>query len=306
MAKSGNAAVYNRILREFTKINNDLPEDRKLSLADRRKIISEKIYPNYKGQAKSKFRVKPLKKTINGIVDKIPPKETCDPNYIDPSVYRTIDVFGIDEHLQSVIPACIYVQVNGGEFGETRIFNTRNYSYERSGVKGIIEAIREGMANRDIPSELDWAGYQKLRPKKPNNGVGENYYIEYILNINGTPQGDTTTTRLKLPKGEKPKKTKVTNIILERISKVRAKKKKAARVKKSTSQAQKAVSIILKKQKKLKTSEARVKYEKAARDIYFKQLKKLQKSLESGVLSKEDYLKQLDKLSSKFNGGGTI
>jgi hypothetical protein len=47
MAKR-NQTTYNRILKEFTKLNNKLPEDRKLSIQERRKIIKEKILPRYK------------------------------------------------------------------------------------------------------------------------------------------------------------------------------------------------------------------------------------------------------------------
>lgn len=310
MAKKGSGVkTYNRILKEFSKINDNLPEDRKLSLKERRKIISDKIYPKYKGKPQSEFRVKTLRSSIIKIVDKIPAKATCDPNLIDPSIYRSIDVFGIDEHLTSIIPDCIYVKVNGGElFGETKIFNTRNYGYEKSGVRAIIENIREAIEGREISSELDWTGYNKLRPKKPNDGSPENYYIEYILNIGGEPQGDTTITKSAASKTKEGKKakTKVTNIILKRLQSVKSKKKKVQRVKKSVSKAEQVLRLASKKQKKLKTKTAKERYASISNDILLKELAKLKRSYDKGVISKELFEKLQAKLIAKFGDGGEI
>ena len=129
MAKK--TTTYNRILKEFTKLNNSLPEDRKLSIKERRKIIKEQVLPAYKNQPKYKFRVRKLREDIVKIYDKIPPKEICDLNYIDPSEYAYVEWFSLDETIRELVPDCIYVKVTAGEYGETNIFNTRNYEYGR-------------------------------------------------------------------------------------------------------------------------------------------------------------------------------
>lgn len=306
MAKKSNGlAVYNRILREFTKINKQLPEERQLSVADRRKIITESIYPKYKGAAKSKISAKTLKGQIIYQIQRLPPKETCDPNYIDPSVYRTIDAFAIDEFLQTVIPNCIYVKLQAGDLGETKIFNTRNYSYNRSGVKKIIENIREFA--KEMTSQLDWTGVQKLRPHKADDGTPENYYIEFVLNINGEPTGDMTPVMRKPPKEKQKVKTKVTNIIQERISKIRTKKKKVGRAKKSVSKTAQQLSIIRKKIKKLKTPKGKSAYIELETDIMTKALAKLKKNYEEkGLFSKEEYEKLRSKIINSFGAGGEV
>lgn len=305
MAKKSNGlAVYNRILREFTKIDNQLPEERQLSVADRRKIITESIYPKYKGTAKSKISAKTLKGQIIYQIQRLPPKETCDPNYIDPSVYRTIDAFAIDEFLQTVIPNCIYVKLQAGNLGETKIFNTRNYSYNRSGVKKIIENIREFA--QEMTSQLDWSGVQKLRPRKADDGTPENYYIEFVLNINGDAVADTTPVLRKPPKERQKIKTKVTNIIQQRISQIRTKKKKVGRAKKSVSKTAQQLSIIRKKIKKLKTPKGKSAYIALETDTLVKALTKLKKTYEKGILSKEEYEKLRNKLINSFGNGGEI
>ncbi len=233
--KSSSVVVYNRILREFTKINNLLPENRKLSLKDRRKLISEKIFPNYKGISPSRIRIKQVKNSLFTELNKIPPNELCDVNYIHPSILPNIDVFGIDEYIQTVLPNCIFIKVSAGQFGETRIFNTRNYNYQRNGVRAIIENIRSAMENGELPSTMDFMGYKKLRDGKPNDGTPEYYYIDFVLVIGNEPQADTTVTEFEIPKNRENKKTetKYQNVILQRIKGLIAKKRRKKRATKS-------------------------------------------------------------------------
>ena len=119
-------STYNRILKEFTKINNKLPEDRKLSIKERRAIIREELLPQYKGVPQYKLRVKAIKASILSAYDKIPPKEFCDINYLDPSDFGYVEWFSLDETISQLVPDCVYVKVSASEYGDTKIFNTRN------------------------------------------------------------------------------------------------------------------------------------------------------------------------------------
>ena len=92
MAKK-KTTTYNRILKQFTKINNTLPEDRKLSIKERRAIIKEQVLPKYKDVPAYKVRVKTLKGQLLRIYDKLPPKEICDLNYIDASEFAFVEWF---------------------------------------------------------------------------------------------------------------------------------------------------------------------------------------------------------------------
>jgi hypothetical protein len=73
MAKK--TTTYNRLLKEFTKINNKLPEERKLSIKQRREIIKKDLLPKYKDVPQYKLRVKKIKGSILRAIDKVPPRE---------------------------------------------------------------------------------------------------------------------------------------------------------------------------------------------------------------------------------------
>jgi len=284
-------AVYNRILREFTKINNQLPEDRKLSLAQRRSLISEQIFPQYAGIPEYKLRVRELRNRIISVIEPIPPKEICDINLIDPAALPIIDVFGIDEYLQTVVPDCIYVRVNADEFGTTRIFNTREYNYTRSGVRAIVENIRSAMDDGMLPSTVDFAGYKKLRPKKRNDGTPENYFLDFILNVAGEPIADSTVVQYDLPRTKevKKKETKVRNILLNRLKQLASKKRR----KKRSTKTHRTNVTKLKKIKKRINRATRTKTIKNLNlkllELYNKTMVSLDRDFENGLMTPEQY-----------------
>ena len=140
MAKK--TTTYNRLLKEFTKVNNKLPEERKLSIKQRREIIKTDLLPKYKDVPQYKLRVKKIKDSILKAIDKVPPREICDLNYIDPSDFALVEWYSLDETISELVPDCVFVKVSAGIYGETKIFNTRNYEYGRRGVRDIIENIR--------------------------------------------------------------------------------------------------------------------------------------------------------------------
>lgn len=284
-------AVYNRILREFTKINNQLPEDRKLSLAQRRSLISEQIFPQYAGVAEYQLRVRDLRNRIISVIEPIPPKEICDINLIDPAALPIIDVFGIDEYLQTVVPDCIYVRVNADEFGTTRIFNTREYNYTRSGVRAIVENIRSAMDDGMLPSTVDFAGYKKLRPKKRNDGTPENYFLDFILNVAGEPIADSTVVQYDLPRTKevKKKETKVRNILLGRLKQLASKKRR----KKRSTKTHRTNVTKLKKIKKRINRATRAKTIKNLNlkllELYNKTMASLDRDFNNGLMTPEQY-----------------
>jgi hypothetical protein len=205
MAKR-NQTTYNRILKEFTKLNNKLPEDRKLSIQERRKIIRDKILPRYKNVPAYKIKVKQLKSEIVKVYDKIPPKEICDLNYLDLSNFQSVEWFALDETITELIPDCVYVKVSASEYGDTKIFNTRDYEYGKKGVRKIVEAIRPDAENES--GKFVFSGIKKLRPRKRNDGTPENYYLDFVLFIvdrkgESEPQGDIEEIEFSLPPQKK-------------------------------------------------------------------------------------------------------
>ena len=251
-------STYNTILKEFTKINDKLPEERKLSLKERRRIIREELMPEFEEVPKYKIRIKSIKGAIIREYDKIPPKELCDINYLDASDFGFVEWYSLDEAISELVPDCVYVKVSAGEFGETRIFNTRNYEYGRKGVREIVEAIRPEADNNS--GRFVFSGYKKLRPRKRNDGTPENYYLDFVLfsvdaRGNETAFGNTEQVEYTLPKSRenRNKKAKVNKIIESKIKQLKAKKDSRRRAKKTLEKNIKDLQLLAKKSNKRPT-----------------------------------------------------
>ena len=299
--------LYNRLLKQFTKINDKLPEEQKLSIAGRRRIIRESLLPQFKSIPKSKIRVKAIKLAIFDEYDKQPPKENCDLNYIDPS-NLFCNWFEIDEFIRERIPDCIFLRVNAGDFGVTKIFNTRDYNYYSNGVQDITERIRPIAENpnkrlRIYPS---YAGIQKLRPKKKNDGTPENYFLDMVLYINDEPVADDDSIRFELPKTKEVREAKrrTKNALDEKLKTLKQKKARKKRARKTLSK-----NLSLTKQKKVKlkkTANPRV----STQEAYLKQWNKtftlIENQYQRGLITKEKYNQLSKDLLENFKKGGEV
>ena len=295
--------TYNRILKEFTKVNSKLPEDRKLSIQERRKIIKEQILPRYKKVPQYKIKVKKLHSEIVKIYDKLPPKEICDLNYIDLSDFQSVEWFSLDETITELIPDCVYVKVSAAEYGETRIFNTRDYEYGKKGVRKIVEAIRPDAENES--GKFVFSGIKKLRPRKRNDGTPENYYLDFVLFIvdrkgESEPQGDIEEVVYKLPatKEVKKKKTKIKNIIEQRIKTLKSKRDSRKRAKKTLDRNIKAFIKTSQQVKKAKKPSTDKKITRSKQ--FFHAQKLLEKYYQQGKLTKAQYEARLERILSEY------
>lgn len=302
MAKK-KTSTYNRILKEFTKINRSLPEERKLSIRERRKIIKEQLLPQFKDVPQYKIRVKALKGAIYKEYDRIPPKEICDLNYIDPSEFAYVEWFSLDETIRELVPDCVFVKVSAGEYGETKIFNTRNYEYGGKGVRDIVEAIRpdaEGASGKFI-----FAGYKKLRPRRRNDGSPENYYLDFVLFIvdkkgNEIPQGEAESVVFNVPRTRenRKKKTKVKNIIESRIKALKSKKDSRRRAKKTIERNIGKFKRIVKRVNKATKPPKQLKLQVLSQ--MNKSLDQNEKYYKEGKLTKLQYEKNIERIYKEF------
>lgn len=303
MAKK-KTTIYNKILKEFTRINSNLPEDRKLSISQRRAIIKEQLLPEYKEYPKGKYiSLKKLRKEINKQIEKIPPKEICDLNYIDTSEYAFVEWFALDETIRELLPDCVYVKVTAGEFGETRLFNTRNYKYTTNGVRDIVEAIRPDAENSS--GKYIFSGYQKLRKGKKNNGKSENYYLDLVLFVvkkgGQEPMGNTESVKFDLPKSNevRKKKTKIKNIIESKIKTLKSKRDSKRRAKKTL---EKNITAFTKTSARIakakKPSQVSL---QLARKQFLQASKLIEKYFKEGKLTQYQYDKALEKIFKEFN-----
>lgn len=299
------STTYNLILKQFTKLNNQLPEENKLSIKLRREIIKKVLLPQFKGVPQYKIKLKPLKNLIITEIEKVPPKEICDLNYIDPSEFAFVEWYALDETIADLVPDCVYVKVTAGDYGETRIFNTRNYEYGRNGVRQIVEEIRPDADNSS--GKFIFSGYKKLRPKKRNDGTPDNYYLDFVLFIidrkgNQKPQGETESVKFDLPKTRetRSKKTQVKNIIEDRIKRLKTKKDSRRRAKKTLEKNIKEFSVVAKKVAKAK--KPNVATVNAFNKRFIKAAELLEKYYAQGKLTKLQYEKNLEKITKEFGG----
>jgi hypothetical protein len=299
MAKK--TTTYNRLLKEFTKINNKLPEERKLSIKQRREIIKKDLLPKYKDVPQYKLRVKNIKGSILKAIDKVPPREICDLNYIDPSDFALVEWYSLDETISELVPDCVYVKVSAGDYGETKIFNTRNYEYGRRGVRDIIENIRPDADNNS--GRFLFSGYKKLRPKKRNDGTPENYYLDFVLfqfdkkgNEEAFAEAEEVTFEVPKTRENRKKKTKVRNLIENKIKQLKSKKDSRRRAKKTLETNIKKLTTISKKSAKRPTPTNTFQKTKQ----FNKSATLLEKYYAEGKLTEAQYNKELDRILKEF------
>jgi len=198
VSKLKGVRLYNFLLKELGEQNAKYPQKQRLGIDSRRKIVKEQLYPKYKEAARVGIRA--IRADIRAIVNALPPQEICNPVYLPASYLRFIEYYELDNHIRNQLPDCIDVKVNAGTLGVTRVFNTANYSYYGSGVRAIIEQIRNLIQNESGEAYFD--GIVRLKPRKLNNGRAENYFIEYILYINDTTESDEIPVSYSLPSSE--------------------------------------------------------------------------------------------------------
>lgn len=290
--------LYNKILKEFTKVNDKLPEDRKLSLSERRRYISERIYPQYKGTPVSRVGVKAINVSIVQVLDTIVPKEGCDVNYISPSVYSNVNWFELDDFIQEVLPKCIFIRLDAGDYGSTKIFNTLNYNYTKNGVKNIVDNIRE-YVNGNSGVDVSFTGEKKLRKGKTNDGTPENYYIDFLLVINSEPIREINPVIYNVPREERKKVTSVKNAILSRVKDLNLKKKRKTNARKTAKKNITKLKSINKKQQRSKNPKFKNKLAQEKERQYKAMQKQLDNAFNKGYLTQDQYDKYSAELLKK-------
>jgi hypothetical protein len=300
-------SLYNKISGEFTKINNTLPEELKLSLKDRRKFIKEKIYPLYKGSPASRVRISSIKKNIEQIIQTVVPKEGCDVNLISPAILD-VSWMELDNFIKDVLPSCVFIKINAGVYGSTKMFNTRNYNYTKNNVKNIVDNIREAVDNNSS-IDMSFVGVKKLRNRKLlNDGTPENYYIDFILTIDSDPVSDITPVIFNVPKSQKKKVATVKEIMLGRVKQLGLKKNRTKNARKTVKKNIAKLATINKKQKRSKSLVTKQKLYNQKEKLYSTMLKQLELSYKKGLFTEDQYEKYraeilIKTLTNKKDGG---
>jgi len=292
---------YNHILKIFGNINRSLSDNRRLSAVEMRSIITSSIYPFYQNKP---VKVREIQRKIMGILEQIPPKDICDVNLLPISSYAIVDWFAIDEHIERIMPDCIYVRVNAGSYGHTSIFNTRNYAYHKSTVRDIIDNLRELAEDN---STLEFVGMKKLKAGRPNDGTNENYFIDFILAINGRPIDQSTPISYKVTSKEGKKQARrVQDIMTQKMSKLKSEKKRISQAKKRTKENIEQLREITKAGRRYKSDAGKFAVSAVKSKIFAQARKLIDKDYDRGIITEAEYKKAIKKLYSNFQGGGEI
>lgn len=289
-------SLYFFLLKKSTEVNNKLPYENRLSIKERRNLVKTLLIPKYKGEPLYKIKIRPLKKLILKEINRYPARENCNVNYISPELLIT-PFFNIDNFIKDVLPKCVYVRVNCGNLGKTKIFNTANYEYGSNGVRKLVEKIRSKYGNSsDSPY---FVGYIKIRGNRKNDNTPENYFIDMILYVNKTPKDSTKEQRFDIGDDAKQRRyfNKVNSVLNDKIKALQVFKNKKKRAKKTID---KNMTIYRIATEKLETQK-RPKAWLPAFQLYQyrKILQTLEKQYDKGLITKEEFRKQLAILNNK-------
>jgi hypothetical protein len=217
------AGLYNLIIRQLTELNALQPYEKVLSYEQRRHLVKEIIYPYFKSLDKRKVTIKAIRAYILDELSKVKEAPERDVVLIDKAVYAIVQFFDLDNHIRDALPKGVFARANAGEYGRTPIFNTINYSYTGSGLRDLIEELRDiAVSKKAYPV---WHGFLKTRPNHSDDGTPENYFIDYILAIDGKHMDDTTEAKFRPDKKVYKQKIKSIREIMQQNFKNKERKK---------------------------------------------------------------------------------
>lgn len=263
--------LYNFLLKRLGEENQKLPNQQRLGIIKRRDIVSKELYPKFK--SKAKVLAREINSDLRKIVKGLPPKEICNPLYLSEAYLSFVEYYELDNHIRTVLPDCLDVKVSAGQYGKTKIFNTRNYNYNSDGVKKIIENVREDLAKNQSGMAY-FNGVVKLKPKRKNDGTPDNYFVDYILYVNDVAESNDDPIDFELPQKEQKKVDKVQDYLADKFKTLQKEKRKRKR--------------IAKKLEPKKPSEQKKEITQAVR----KALNSLKLLVKQGVITKDQFEKQ--------------
>lgn len=306
--RSSASKVYGRLLHEVTKINKRIPDTQKLSISQRRRLISETIYPKLKGKSYGQVD---WAAAITSIIYQLSKqnKDICDVTAVQANAYQDINYFEIDTFLTTTLPPCVFVEVNAGGFGRTDIFNTKDYNYYDSGVQHITNAINKAIKLKQIPGGTDkvpkYFGELQIRPGHENDNNPESYYLTMILVIDEVPVEEVEPIKIpRTAKSERKKKRarETRKYINERLKRLKTEKSKVKPIRRKVAQA--VYEVQIERKALLRLVKAKVLPKKFVKDFenafHKEEKKKLDAAKRKKVLKEYQYKELLRQINNAF------
>lgn len=291
---------YNLLMRELTRINIELPERKRLSLKERYELLSTKIYPLYKDVPRYKIRITEVRKTLKKRIKRPPRKRTIDVTLLSEQLYSAIDYYELDQWIKTTIQDPLWIKVSAGNYGETKIFNTIDYSYYTTGLDSITKNINDFTRQRVRPIQsgsIYYTGYVQLRPGKKNDAKRDSYYLELVLVTKNIPakELEPVVVPVKKTKKRKEQKKKLTEQVQKRIKGLKTEKSRVKRIRQNLISEIDFFKSLLKK--RYFSPKEKKQYAKRAFEV---EKKKLDAQYKKKILNKTQYAQLVIKISEAY------
>lgn len=287
---------------------------------DAQKFASLYVYGNFKGQTKGKVKVEDIRNYTKYVLDQLkqipPPIEFADPRMIGEQEVTSINWFDIDDFLETQIRSLyalsggkdLRFEVIGGEYGRTGELILSQYEYVSSGVRDIVERIREYspyVSSSDYPS---WEGYYGLRAGFKDDGNPNSYVLQIILVEGGNPvvapQSLETLPPQEVVSEDEYKRrlTEVQRRIKEEQERQRQRKvAEKMRKRKGAERPTKKVKVkeMPKGEEKIDKT-TRAKEVVKLNELKLKELELLRKDLDDKIINKTEYKKERDRIMKNY------
>lgn len=188
--------VYQRTLKKFTQLNKKLPDGVEISY-ERRIKFAQEISAKFKGKPKSAILQSDIQKQVDSTIRNIFPRNLDECNLAvalssnAPWLENGFVYWQINSALED-LPKCIYVRVDAGIYGNAE-FYMLDYNYTESGVRDIVEAIREQIGSLISGEGYFFSPVVQVFYGKENDGQASSYYLEYQLHDAEFPPDLSTT-----------------------------------------------------------------------------------------------------------------
>lgn len=280
---------YNTLFHELSEINKSLPKEERHNVKALQGLASQ-VYQAYK-ERDEKVSLKKARADLKDLYKRVPPDEICDVNYLDESLYKAIPAWMMPYDLETKFEPCIWVKVSAGQYGETDVFNLKNYQGKYRNqvmkIKNQTDSINGLYPYYD--------GFVKLRKGKKNDGTPDNYYLHFILFIDEKPVDDIKEVKAKIPatSAAKKKKEKISDYILDRIEALKEKGRREKKARQTREKEFKVIKITKGRTEKLETPGEIIQGMNELQKAYNKTLTILGKQVEKGYITPEYYQQQL-------------
>lgn len=170
-----------------------------ISWNEAQKFTSAYLYADYKDELLSNISNKEVESVvIRSSKPNVPIREiieSCGSVFKVPiSDYTAIDWYDIGNSIR-LIANDVKIRINGGDFGVSKLDKAETFDYHTSGIADIVERIRE-FVNNDSSPMVVWEGDTYVVPGYKDDANECSYFIDFILNIDGVPVGDSDKERV--------------------------------------------------------------------------------------------------------------